>query len=316
LSLVYEELRKLAAQKMAQEKPGQTLQATALVPEVYRHLKDRDSGGPFSAASVSRCNHCSIEAASLSAWSASRISTDVRALATTKCFFTLHFFCDRAGRFDGICCRGITTMPMRSEPDTEHLLDAAACGDDLARGQLLERHRPRLRRMIAFRLDRRLAARVDPSDVVQETLAEAAAKLDDYLRQRPLPFYPWLRRLAQEQLADVCRRHLRAGRRSVTREEPAGLPDESVLELAERLLDAGSGPSARLRRVERQALVRQALDRLPEGDREVLVLRYLEQLSTAEAAAVLEIGESAVKMRLLRALQRLRDVLKQSEDGP
>jgi RNA polymerase sigma-70 factor (ECF subfamily) len=207
-------------------------------------------------------------------------------------------------------------MPMRSEPDTEQLLDAAARGDDLARGQLLERHRPRLRRMIAVRLDRRLAARVDPSDVVQETLAEAAAKLNDYLCQRPLAFYPWLRRLAQEQLARVGRRHLRAGRRSVTREEPAGLPDESVLELAERLLDAGSGPSTRLRRVERQALVRQALDRLPEGDREVLVLRYLEQLSTAEAAAVLEVGESAVKMRLLRALQRLRDLLNQSEGGP
>ena len=52
LPLVYEELRKLAAQKLAQEKPGQTLQATALVPAVDRHLGDRDSGGPFSAASA------------------------------------------------------------------------------------------------------------------------------------------------------------------------------------------------------------------------------------------------------------------------
>jgi RNA polymerase sigma-70 factor (ECF subfamily) len=207
-------------------------------------------------------------------------------------------------------------MPARSEPDTEQLLNAAARGDDLARARLLQRYRLRLRRMVGVRLDRRLAARVDPSDVVQETLAEAAAKLDVYLRERPLPFYPWLRRLAQEQLADVNRSHLRAGRRSVTREEPAGLPDESVLELAERLLDAGSGPSARLRRVERQTRVRQALNRLPECDREVLVLRYLEQLSTAEAASVLELGESAVKMRLLRALQRLRDTLNRSEDRP
>ena len=53
LPLVYDELRKLAAAKLAQAKPGQTLQAISLVPEVYRHLGDRDSGGHFSAASAS-----------------------------------------------------------------------------------------------------------------------------------------------------------------------------------------------------------------------------------------------------------------------
>ena len=113
-------------------------------------------------------------------------------------------------------------------------------GDAQARGQLLERHRARLKRMVAIRFDRRLAARVDSSDVVQETLAEASAKLDAYLRERPLPFYPWLRQIAQQRLTDARRRHL-AGRRSVTREEPAGLPAESAMELAERLL-AGEAP--------------------------------------------------------------------------
>ncbi len=207
-------------------------------------------------------------------------------------------------------------MTTRPEPDTEQLLDAAARGDAPARGRLLERHRDRLKRMVAVRLDRRLAARVDPSDVVQETLAEAAGKLDAYLRTRPLPFYPWLRRLAQERLADAHRHHLRAGRRSVAREEPAGLPAESALELAERLLAVSAGPSAGLRREEGRALVRAALDRLSVRDREVLVLRHLEHLSTAEAAAVLDISEGAVRVRLLRALQRLRDVLKSMGSQP
>src|SRR5918911_4775541 len=100
-------------------------------------------------------------------------------------------------------------MPTRP-PDTEELLERSAAGDRDARGELLQRHRGRLKRMVAVRLDRRLAARVDPSDVVQETLAEAAAKLDGYLRTRPLPFYPWLRRLAQNRMADLYRRHVRA----------------------------------------------------------------------------------------------------------
>jgi RNA polymerase sigma-70 factor (ECF subfamily) len=200
-------------------------------------------------------------------------------------------------------------------PDTDQLLDDASRGDADARGQLLERHRDRLRRMIAVRLDRRLAARLDASDIVQDTLATAAARLDAYLRDRPVSFYPWLRRLAEERLADAHRHHMRA-RRSVVRESPAGLPEDSVMALAERLLVVSDGASAGLRREERRALVRTALERLSERDREVLVLRHLEQLSTAEAADVLGISESAVRVRLLRALQRLRDVLNTLERRP
>src|SRR5438105_15692238 len=117
--------------------------------------------------------------------------------------------------------------------DTEHLLERVAAGDCAARDQLLRRHRHRLGRMVAVRFDPRLAARVDPSDVVQETLAEAAANLDRYLQDRPLPFYPWLRQLAQRRLIDLHRRHVQARRRSVTRE--VGLPDHSALALADRL---------------------------------------------------------------------------------
>jgi RNA polymerase sigma factor (sigma-70 family) len=121
---------------------------------------------------------------------------------------------------------------------------------------------------------------------VQDTLAKADRLLLDYVRERPLPFYPWLRQIAADRLADAHRRHLHAGKRSVRREEPAGLPEESAVELAERLL-AGNGPSAGLRREERRARVRSALGQLASADREVQVLRYLEQLTTTEAAAVL-----------------------------
>jgi len=206
-------------------------------------------------------------------------------------------------------------MPNPSDPDTEALLTAAGRGDGLARGRLLERHQQRLKRMVAVRLDRRLAARVDPSDIVQDTLAKADRLLSDYVRARPLPFYPWLRQIAADRLADAHRRHLHAGKRSVKREEPAGLPEESAVELAERLL-AGNGPSAGLRREERRARLRTALGQLASPDREVLVLRYLEQLTTTEAAAVLGVSGSAVKMRVLRALQRLRELLKSREERP
>ena len=110
----------------------------------------------------------------------------------------------------------------RPKADTEELLQRAAEGDTAARQQLFVRHQHRLRQMVAVRMDRRLAARVDPSDLVQEALMDAHRKLNDYLRDRPLPFYPWLRRLAWERLLQLHRRHLHADRRSVLREEPMG----------------------------------------------------------------------------------------------
>src|SRR6476619_211078 len=97
--------------------------------------------------------------------------------------------------------------PNPPDSDTQELLDRSTGGDDAACQALLARHRARLRRMVEVRLDRRLAPRVDPSDVVQEALADAAARLDDYLRDRPLPYYPWLRRLAWIRLDRIHRRH-------------------------------------------------------------------------------------------------------------
>jgi RNA polymerase sigma-70 factor (ECF subfamily) len=194
--------------------------------------------------------------------------------------------------------------------DTEQLIERASHGDCAARQQLLIRHRDRLCRMVQVRLDRRLAARVDPSDVVQEALLEADRKLSAYLDERPLPFYPWMRRLAWERLVKLHRRHLQA-RRSVAREDlgALSLPDESALELAGRLIASGTSPSSHLARQERRDQILVALSRLGEHDREVLVLRYLEELSTREIAALLETTEGAIRTRHVRALQRLRVLL-------
>jgi RNA polymerase sigma-70 factor (ECF subfamily) len=203
------------------------------------------------------------------------------------------------------------------DPPTEELLARAGAGDAAARNRLLDAYRARLRALVALRLPRRLSARVDPSDVVQETLAAADGRLADYLARRPLPYYLWLRDIALERLIDLQRRH-GAQKRSVRREEPAAAPlaDESMCELADRLAARGSSPSQGAQREELRHRVRQALDRLGERDREVLVLRHLEQMSTREIAAVLGLSESAVKVRHLRALQRLRELLRDRSEGP
>ena len=93
------------------------------------------------------------------------------------------------------------------------------------------------------------------------------------------------------------------------------LPDESALELANRLAASGTSPSQRVIRNELRLRVKTALEQLPESDREFLVMRYLEQLPSREIGAILEIGESAVRMRHRRALERLSRLLRRAGCG-
>jgi len=201
------------------------------------------------------------------------------------------------------------------DPETEELLQKASGGGGQALQLMLERHRKRLRRMVAVRLDSRLAPLVDPSDVVQEALADASRKLDDFLPDRPLPFYPWLPRLAWERIIQLHRRHLQAQKRAVTREERLDLPlpDESAMQLADRLAASGTTPSQRVLRDERGRRLREVLDRLRPNDREVLVMCYLEELAFGEIAAALGISVSALKfLRLARAVLQALCAAKES----
>jgi RNA polymerase sigma-70 factor (ECF subfamily) len=199
-----------------------------------------------------------------------------------------------------------------STADSDELIVLAAAGHDAATQELLLRHRARLRQMVAVRIDVRLSARVDPSDIVQEALLDASRKLPGYLRDRPLPFYAWLRSLTLERLIQLHRKHILADKRAPDREvrADASLSHESAWQLADRLLAATTAdPLAKAIREERRRRVHEALESLLPHEREVLVLRYLEQLSTSETAAVLNVSESAAKMRHLRALERMRCLL-------
>jgi len=164
---------------------------------------------------------------------------------------------------------------MNEHVDTDHLVRMAAAGDQPARTALLVRHRVRLRRMVSARLDRRLKARIDPSDVVQETLVEATRRLPQYLNNRPMPYYAWLQLLAMQKLADLHRRHVQAARRSVRREEPglAGLSGASAVRLAARLAGSVSSPGRAILHEELQSLLQAALARLGRREQQVLRLR-------------------------------------------
>ena len=164
--------------------------------------------------------------------------------------------------------------------------------------------------MIALRLDRRLSARVDPSDVLQETLAEAHRNCPSISAPSRSRFIPgcdgWPGKRSCTCIVSTS--WLKRGRSRARKASSAPLPDESVLDLAERLVAKGSSAAQKMIQKELKASVQAALAQLDARDREVLVLRFLEQLSIEEAAAVLEISQEAVKSRQRRALERFSEL--------
>ena len=192
---------------------------------------------------------------------------------------------------------------------TEELLHRVETGDLEAIERLLKSQRVRLHKMVAVRLDKRLVQRIDASDVVQEVLLKASGRLIEYARTRPLPFYPWLRQLAWEQLVDLHRRHVTSHKRSVNREQSFSLPDESAMQLANQLGMSQTSPSNKLIRVELITRLHQALEKLDEDVREVLMMRYMEELSTPEIAAILGVSSRTVQLRHRRGLEQLHGSL-------
>lgn len=197
-------------------------------------------------------------------------------------------------------------MIVKDDEQTSKLLTRVAEDDSDAIAELLGLYRGRVRKMIAIRLDQRLASRLDPSDVIQETFLEAVHRLPDFARQRPIEFLPWLRSIAMNRLTDQYRRHIGAQRRSVLREElPLPINDESQVLLAERFAGIGHESTSMKNKHERTLRVRAAIQRLVPADREVLVLKYLEELSAPEIAAILGVGLRTVWRRHTRAIETL-----------
>jgi RNA polymerase sigma-70 factor, ECF subfamily len=191
--------------------------------------------------------------------------------------------------------------------ETQRLLMRIGSGDRNAFNELFDRHRNDLRRAVQLRLDRQLRTRVDASDVVQEAQLEAFRRLDDYLQRRPMPFRLWLRKTAQERIHNHRRAHLDTARRSVRREQ--ALPDQSSMMIAAPFLSRGTSPSQRLVNREHKRLVSEAVNELPELDREILLMRNVEGLSQPEIAQVLELSHDAVRKRYGRALVTLQRLL-------
>ena len=185
-------------------------------------------------------------------------------------------------------------------------------GETQELNELFNSYRDRLRLMVHLRLDRRLQARIDSSDILQEAFLEAATRYEQYQSNPSMPPFLWLRFLVGQQLVLMLRRHLGVKARAAGREVSlyhGALPEANSQSLAAALLGKLSSPSQAAMRSELQVRLQETLNSMDEIDREVLVLRHFEQLSNVETAQVLGLQERTASKRYLTALRRLKGAL-------
>jgi RNA polymerase sigma-70 factor (ECF subfamily) len=194
--------------------------------------------------------------------------------------------------------------------DAAQWLPAARAGSAEALGRVLEACRGYLLLVAQRELDPELRAKGGASDLVQETLLDAVRAFPRFRGDSEAEVLAWLRRLLLNNLVSFARRYRDADKRRLAREVALDAGDSSA---------AGGGPAAdasspsgRAVAGEEERALHEALGRLPEDYRGVLLLRFQQELSFDEIGRRLGLTPNAARKLWARALRRLR----QETDGP
>lgn len=176
--------------------------------------------------------------------------------------------------------------------------------------RLLESYRQYLKLLARTGIDASLQGKADPSDLVQETFLKAHQHFQQFRGISEAELTVWLRRILARNLADLTRRyHLAESRRTGRERSLEQLLDTSSQALDNLLADAAGSPSESAQRRELSVVLANALAELSDEQREVIVLRSLEERDWPEVARCMERTAGAARMLWVRALKRLRPLI-------
>jgi RNA polymerase sigma-70 factor (ECF subfamily) len=179
-------------------------------------------------------------------------------------------------------------------------------GPPAAPEELFGKFRNYLRFLARLHLDLRLKGKLDPSDVVQQTLLEAYAKRGQFRGHGEGEWLAWLRQVLAHNLADALRAFAQA-KRHLAREQPlAEALQASSARLEAWLADGRPSPPEQAERHERALRLADALELLPEAQREALVLQHWHGWTLAQMADHLGRSQTAVAGLPKRGLKQLR----------
>jgi RNA polymerase sigma-70 factor (ECF subfamily) len=195
---------------------------------------------------------------------------------------------------------------MDAEPGLYPLLEAARLGDEAALGAALETYRDYLRLLARVSVGHRLQAKIDGSDLVQETFVQAVRSFDRFRGRTEPELRGWLRRILASRLSNTLRHYYGTERRDLNAEREL---DRSSRALQRILAVSETSPSAAASRNERVVLLASAIERLPEDYRTVILLRHVQGLPFLRVAEEMERSLGSVEKLWARALGRLREEL-------
>jgi RNA polymerase sigma-70 factor (ECF subfamily) len=172
----------------------------------------------------------------------------------------------------------------------------------------LERFRHYLRLVARLQLDDRLRSKLDPSDIVQETLLKAHQHQGQCRAQTDTERAAWLRQILANTLADAVRQFLQGEKRNVDLERSL---QASSARLEQMLSDGQLSPSEQAQRHEQFLLLAEGLAALPDDQRQAVEGRHLHGFSVGEVARQMGRSRAAVAGLLRRGLDALRQHLRE-----
>lgn len=197
----------------------------------------------------------------------------------------------------------------------EDILAQARTGDREAAGALLDRFRPWLRILAQRQISGRIGARLDASDVIQQTCLSAYGSIQQFEGRSEGEFVAWLKRIHEYNLRHVIRDNVYREKRSLSREVALGSDSQVANRAAGKDL-LQSTPSQRILADERAVRLASALTGLPAEQQEAVRLRYLEGLTVGEISERMDRTKSAIGGLLKRGMHKLRDRMKGTDYEP
>ncbi len=196
--------------------------------------------------------------------------------------------------------------------DATRLIQQAKQGEDAALGELFARYRNYIALLARLGLNPELRAKIDPSDVVQETFLHAQRSFPKFIGASEGEFLQWLKAIFVKRLATQRRRFLDTAGRNLRREQSLrAMVDQSSQTLNQAFMAADPSPSENTMRRERGVLLADALARLSPDHREVILLRSLEDHPFTEVAARMGRSLDSVRGLWARAFVKLSEALRQ-----
>ncbi len=190
------------------------------------------------------------------------------------------------------------------------LIERLKQGDKDALVEFIESRRPQLLAFIRKNLSDALGRKVEPQDLLQDVSLNAVDSLNEIELGDRDPFN-WLCRIAERRIIDAHRRYFGAQKRSANREVGMGSPSTDTRPggIIDLLVVSMTSPSRAFSRNQKEFVLKQAIDSLPQQHRDALRMRYVDGLPSKEIAQQLGKSDASIRVMLTRTLKRLQEIL-------